>query len=232
MREEERDSISAKLIWTLSYRSGRTKFTENASVILDKELIPFLAFELGKEAMLSGRCKVVSGYFDKLLKEYNSNPKVVIGWARSKMDCGEYSRKLIRRLKKIYKREGLHYGVLAQMIRYLSHESDFHEIEKIISELNINSIEGIGGAELFNEWARHEVKAGNIDKAELLLNKALVLDPKNIWIHGSLGELYLLKKKNLPKAVAFLKNYIHLASGNPDAEAMKSMITDLEREIR
>jgi len=143
------------------------------------------------------------------------------------MDCGEYSGGIFRRLKRLYNREADNWLVAAQMIKFLSHEGRDEEIKDLVSGIDLSVVQGKSGAELLNEWARYEMKNGEDLSAELRLKRSLDLDQQNPKTYRILGELYLLKKADLPKALAYLKNYIHLAANDPDAESIKILVSDL-----
>lgn len=105
-------------------------------------------------------------------------PFLTIGWARVSMDHGSYSVDVYKRLRKIYKKFSQK-KILTQMIRCLCHQSNFKMIDKLVSKINLSSVEGKEGSEFLTEWARCSLKSDDPLKASTLLNRAIVLDPDN-----------------------------------------------------
>lgn len=61
-------------------------------------------------------------------------------------------------------------------------------------------------------------------KAEKLLTKAVAFDPKNPSVHRLLALLYLSGKRDIPKAAAFLKNYLLLSGDRKSLEEVRSLV--------
>jgi tetratricopeptide (TPR) repeat protein len=231
VREEDRGSITYKLIKVLSYQNSSVKFHEHSRKLLSEKFIPFLALRLANDFSEKGECSAALEYLNRLAKKYSSNEQVVSSWAKAKIDCGDYSQKVLSRLRRAYKRNRNSWGLLAQMVRLLSHEGNGEDVERLLSGVDVDTIHDVRASNFLNEWAKHNIKKGDTIRAEQLLKKALLLGPERPTAYRALGQFYLLHKKDLPKAIAYLTDYTRLAPGNSEAEKMKDVIDDLKISV-
>lgn len=193
-----------------------------------KAFIPFLALQQAKEMVSLDKCEVAIEKLKLLIRKYKLNAEVVLTWSEAKMMCKDYSSDVLKKLQKVYKKNHQDWVVIARMIQFMNHVGDREGVERLISEVDSKKIKDKNGSELFHQWAQFEIKNGEIEKAEWLLQRAIKLNPKNTQIYRSLGEFYLLNKKDLPKAVTYLENYILLAVDRQDAEKMRALVENLK----
>jgi lipopolysaccharide biosynthesis regulator YciM len=174
-----------------------------------------------------GGCREAQNYFDRLIKDYKNHPKVVSGWARAQMDCQKYPPSVYKRLFHLYKKGEADEGVLAALIRFNRHKSDHEKIRDIVSNVDIESLQGSGGSSLLTEWAQYELEKEKAGPAESLLARALQLYPKNAEAHRLLGILYLTQKRDIPKAIASLKSYIYLSHDGEERDRVRALISKI-----
>lgn len=202
-----------------------------AQEILNEQLIPAIALKMGEGFLAGGRCRPALKYFDRLMERYDRNSRVVSGWAGAKMDCGDYSDKIHKKLRRIYKNNQEDYTVIAQIVRYLNHKKDFEKIINFVSKVEPDRLSGKAGSDLLAELARFEMERNKTTRARAFLKNALTLNPQNATAHLLLGKSYLLIPKDLPRAIASLKTYNFLTKNSPEAEEIRTLVAELEGDL-
>jgi tetratricopeptide (TPR) repeat protein len=76
--------------------------------------------------------------------------------------------------------------------------------------------------------ANIEMQRGNIAAAIKIYERVLVRDPKLAGIHKNLGMIFYQFKKNRAKAAFHFEESLRLEPGQPQADAMRSLLVDLQ----
>ena len=82
----------------------------------------------------------------------------------------------------------------------------------------------------YMNMANIQMQTNNIPAAIESYKKPLKIKPKMATIHLSLGMIYYQFRKDIPKALGYLKECFRLNPNQPGAAKIKALIADLENK--
>lgn len=234
----KRYSAAKDVIDSTSYDLRQTKTAKIISALADQKIdvglinrkIPFLIFLKGKNMLEEGNCEKANGLFEILKKRYRNKPELIKSWAESKMDCDLFTGNVLKSLNKSWKKNREDHRLLAQIVRYYNKLEKDEHIEKAVSYLDIDKIKSPEGAEFLSEYSDYKVRAKKYAEAEGLLKRGVKLDPDFPDLYLKLGKLYL-NRRDLPKAVANLRQYIRLSPKAKGVERLRLLLNELEENV-